>query len=243
MNLPARYKPRTLSDVFGQDAVVKKLRHWLKHPESCAFIFSGPTGIGKSCTADALCVELGILIEEDGMGGYYSIPSGRMLADHVLEAIAQLRFRPMMSRSPWRALICAECDRMTQSAETIWLDVLEKLPPNVVIIFSTNKPEALTDRFRGRCEFYSFESRSEKLKPAIQAVCNKVWIAELGDAVPPAFGSNIGMPSLGGPDCLHASIRAALQQLAPMIREAKEKLTATSPIATPVTCLLTSTAR
>ena len=48
-----------------------------------------------------------------------------------------LSFRPMLG-SGWKVLVCNEADRMTTSAETIWLDALEGLPPKSVIVFTTN---------------------------------------------------------------------------------------------------------
>ncbi len=218
-NLTTKYRPRCLKDLMGQPAVVHTLSHFVAQPYPVAMLFHGDTGTGKTSTAYALGHELGCAVDDAEMGGVYEIPSGEMSADEVRAMLRQLCFRPLLG-SGWRVLICNEADRMSRPAETIWLDGLEHLPPHSVVIFTTNSPQKLSQRFRDRCETYHFESASQKIQPAIQALATKVWQAEVGHGDCPALDV-LGMPTMGDLDNMHASFRLALNQLQRYVREAK----------------------
>jgi replication-associated recombination protein RarA len=217
--LLTKYRPATLAEVQGQPDVTRALRLFAKAPYPCAMLFHGESGIGKTCAARALARDLGCDPDQERVSGFYEVPSGELTADSVREAVRRLSYRPMFG-SGWRVLVCNECDRMSTSAEVIWLDALERVPNQSVIAFTTNQPERLTQRFRDRCETYAFESDTLKLAPHIRRLARRIWAAEVGKGACPHLDV-LGMPTLAGPDALHASFRLALQQLQQYIRVAK----------------------
>ena len=220
MSLLTKYRPQTLADVRGQAQVTKQLERFARNPYPCAMLFHGETGIGKSATALCLAHALGVVCEQGEWGGLFEIPSGEMSGKEVKETLLALSFRPMCG-SGWKVLVCNECDKMTASAEIIWLDALEHVPPKSVLVFTTNAPWRLQQRFRDRCEAYAFTSDSAKLKPAIKKLAQEIWKAEVGKGKCPALDI-LGMPSLGSAETLHASFRLALQQLTRYIRAAQD---------------------
>lgn len=217
-SLLEKYRPSSLAEVRGQDGVVRALGHFLADPHPGAWLFHGPSGVGKTCTARALGAGLGIAVEQGDLGGLYEIASGEMTADSVREAMRRLAFRPMMG-SGWRMLLCNEADRMTSAAETVWLDALERVPNQSLICFTTNAPERLTRRLRDRCEVLAFEHRTEELLFAIRAFARDVWERETGGEVSCPGLAELGRPTLSGPDGMHPSFRLALQQLSQYLRE------------------------
>lgn len=217
-NLLTKFRPRTLAEVLGQPAIVRSLSQYVRHPHPAAFLFGGETGTGKTSTAFALARELGVAVDEAELGGLYEIPSGELGADLVRAVFRQLHFRPLMGTG-WRMLVCNEAELMSRAAEIIWLDQLEKLPSSSVVIFTTNRPEQLSPRFRDRCEGFAFRSKIEDLRPALRELACKVWSAEVGVGEPPLL-ETLGLPAPGDVTALHASFRLALQQLAPLVRAA-----------------------
>jgi hypothetical protein len=138
----------------------------------------------------------------------------------VRPAIAPLvpaRYRPLCG-SGWRVLMVNECDRMALPVETIWLDALEHLPPQTVVVFTTNEPGRLSQRFRNRCEELAFVGGSGHLKPWIAALAQRLWERE-GKGPPPEL-DGLGMPTLGDTGSMTASFRLALQQLQRLLRAA-----------------------
>jgi hypothetical protein len=213
--LTDKYRPRTLSEVLGQPEIVASLQRFVTAPYSCAMLFTGDSGIGKTSAAYALAHDLGCAVEEGEFGGVFEIPSGSQSAESVRRLLDSLRYRPLCG-SGWRVLMVNECDRMALPVETIWLDALEHLPPQTVVIFTTNEPARLSQRFRNRCEEYAFQGGSERLKPWIEALAQRLWEKEGVGPKPDLDG--LGMPNLGDAGTMTASFRLALQQLQRLLR-------------------------
>ncbi|HLN27599.1 MAG TPA: AAA family ATPase [Gemmataceae bacterium] len=219
-SLLLKYRPRSLANVLGQEESTRALSMFVQAPYPTALLLHGESGTGKTSAAYALACELGCAIEEGELGGLHEIASGEMDAQAVRERLNSLRLRPLFG-SGWKVCICNEADRMTQGAETIFLDGLEHLPAHCVIVFTTNAPEKLTRRFRDRCEAYAFAGDAGTLQPHIRKLAGEIWRAEVGRGACPGL-DELGMPTLGDPDTMHASFRTALQQLSRYIREAKQ---------------------
>ncbi len=220
-NLLSKYRPRTLSDVRGQEGVIRPLRQFAAAPYPCSMLFSGETGVGKSAAALALANDIGIATDAPmpELGGLHTIASGEQTVQALRQLQADLRYRPMFG-SGWRMALVNECDRMRPDVEAIWLDALESIPERMVFVFTTNDPGKLSQRFRDRCECYSFSSDAEQLQPSIQVLAGEVWSAEGLPGSPPDLDT-LGMPTLGNEESLHCSFRLAMQQLTKLVRAAK----------------------
>jgi len=212
-NLIRKYRPESLSQLRGQPDAVKSLRSFVGSPASQAFVFSGATGVGKTAAAWALASELGCAIDQHELGGIYEIPSGQQNGAAVEDLYRGLALRPLFG-SGWKVAIINEADRMTQAAETIWLDVLERLPAKTVIVFTTNEMQRLTSRLVSRCEWIAFDSSSLVFRRGMNALVRSIWKAETGEQLG-KLPKNLGRFELAGEDL---SIRVALQQIAPYIR-------------------------
>jgi replication factor C small subunit len=214
-SLTDKWRPRYLADLVGQPGAVAALSAFVADPCPCAFLFAGDTGTGKTSAAYCVARELGCGLEQHEFGGVWEIASGEQTADSVRTTLRQLWNIPFYSAAGWKVLIVNECDRMSPAAETVWLDALEDIPPHTVIIFSTNYPDKLSDRFADRCETVRFESAWSKIKAAVQDHLRRVWQTETG---------RVDDPPLRLCDVVEndrASFRRALQRLAPLVRKAK----------------------
>jgi hypothetical protein len=213
--LTDKYRPRTLAEVLGQPEIVASLQRFTAAPYSCAMLFHGDSGIGKTSAAYALAYDLGCAVDEAELGGVFEIPSGSQTAESVRKILDLLRYRPLCG-SGWRVLMVNECDRMALPVETIWLDALEHLPNQTVMVFTTNDPSRLSQRFRNRCEEFAFQGGSEHLKPWIDALVHRLWEQE-GIGPPPVL-EGLGLPTLGDVGSMTASFRLALQQFQLLLR-------------------------
>lgn len=215
MNLTDKHRPTTLAEVLGQPDAVERLQTFLRAPYPSAWLFHGPTGTGKSCTALALAQGLGIPVDKAEIGGLWQIASGEQTAESVRKAVANLRTRPWEG-SGWRMLLVNEADRLTDQAAFVWLDVLEpsEIPPSSVIVFTTNSLAKLSQRFRDRCEPIEFAGRELDQALAVQELIAKVWKAEL-DRDDWPYPEEIG---LAADKDGNVSFRRVLQTLAPIIR-------------------------
>jgi replication-associated recombination protein RarA len=189
-SLAEKYRPSSLDTIWGQEAVVNVLSRFADNPHSTAFVFEGETGTGKTSAALALAGELGCDLAQQEFGGVRSIASGEQSADAVRDAYRQMFLCPWTG-SGWKVVIVNEADRMARPAETIWLDVLESLPPKTVIIFTTNEADRLSQRFLDRCTRLSFDSDADKLRSSAVALAGAVWKAETGRAAEPSSLSGL----------------------------------------------------
>lgn len=168
-NLAEMFRPKTISDVLGQEHVTSWLKSFVASPYPRALLFSGPSGTGKTSAALALANDLGA---HDVMSGLDVIASGEQSADAVRNCIEKMSLYPMCG--DWRVTVVNECDRMSKQAETIWLDALENLPGHAVIVFTTNEPGSLSERFRDRCQHFEFEGGAQKIMGAAVRYARKL---------------------------------------------------------------------
>jgi len=217
INLPGKYEPHSLGGIRGQPRVVASLQAFIRQAQqgrsSAAFVFIGPTGVGKTAAARALAYDLGCCREDPELSGLHEIPSGKQDGKAVESLLDSLRLRPLLG-SGWRVAIINEADCMTPQAEAIWLDGLEHLPPRTVVIFTTNRIGRLTDRLTSRCEVLSFDGESEQFQAAMFDLVRDVWKNETGKALH-RVPEDLGRFDLASGTF---SIRLALQQIAPFIR-------------------------
>lgn len=210
--LAEKYRPRSLDEMVGQGCAVFRLQAFLEAPYSTAFLFEGPTGVGKTTAALCLAAELGAV----EFGGLDVIKSGSQDADAVLHALNQLRFTPMLG-SGWKVLVVDEADYMSPKAAQVWLSALEDLPPRSVIIFTTNNPGKFPDRFLDRCERVAFEDDAAAHAQDAQALADRVWHGETGRRDAPRAADLAGVADGAG----RLSYRRVVRALEPLLAAAK----------------------
>lgn len=180
--LTEKYRPIRLAQLVGQAQAVAILQSYAAHPYPTAFILDGATGTGKTSAALALANELGCDVGKDELGGVWQIASGEQSVSNVRDLLGRLHFVPFYG-SGWRVCIINEADQMAPQAETVWLDALEHLPPRTCIVFTTNNPAKLSDRFKDRCQSLAFASKpSDAVRDAVRELVRRICREELGDA-------------------------------------------------------------
>jgi DNA polymerase III gamma/tau subunit len=57
--LAEKHRPRTIADFIGLDRPKRIMASFASNPRSAAFLFTGPSGTGKTTMALALCEAIG----------------------------------------------------------------------------------------------------------------------------------------------------------------------------------------
>ena len=155
-DLHTRYRPETFDDVVGQDAVCKSVQNALKKGTAHSFIFTGPSGVGKTTLARIVAREVGCtwenLIEVDaatntGIDAMRDVAAGAMYAG--------------LGSNPTRVYIIDEAHALSKGAWQSLLKIVEEPPSHVYWVFCTTEPSKIPDTIVTRCNVYPLSAVSK----------------------------------------------------------------------------------
>ncbi len=184
MRLDEKYRPKRLDDVIGQEKTVARIRaatsrNW----GGRAFWLSGGSGTGKTTIAR--------IIARQGADDLYIIET--IARDLTMSRIKEIRdawrYMPMSAKSG-QALIVNEAHGLSKPVIELLLGVLEDLPENVVVIFTTTNEG--NDLFEEKLDSSPFASRCISLRLASRNLCQA--FADRARAIAQAEGLD-GKPS------------------------------------------------
>jgi putative ATPase len=168
MPLSERYRPRRINDFIGLAKERKILTNFCAKPRDGAFLFVGPSGLGKTTMALAMAEELGAEL--------HHIPSGKANLENVEEMIRMCWY--VAQRGGFHICLFDEADRMSQAAQLALLSKLDSTarPPKTIFIFTANETGSLEKRFLSRCMVLEFSSYG--LRAELAQFLAKVWEQE-----------------------------------------------------------------
>lgn len=159
-SLHTKYRPKTFDDVLGQDTTVRSLKKVIKDARAHAFIFNGPSGVGKTTLARILAGAFAIggssinFIEIDGAS-----QSG---ADAARELVTKSLYRAI-GGSPVKFIIIDEAHRLSSAAWTVLLKPVEEPPQHVYYAFCTTEISKIPKAIITRCTRYDLKPVKEDL--------------------------------------------------------------------------------
>jgi len=175
-SLAEKYRPKTLGDFIGLEKPKRILSKFAVNPYPSAWLFVGPSGVGKTDVAQALCEQI--------RGELHHIPSQKCTVEAIEKACHNCHYLPF-SAGGFHVVLCDEADWMTRAAQLALLSKLDAtaFPPNTIFIFTCNSTEGLEPRFLSRCRVIEFSSYG--MANDIAAYLEMVWHAEGGNGNAP----------------------------------------------------------
>ena len=168
-----KWRPQQLSDLVGQEAVVRTLKQALLQKRVAhAYLFCGPRGTGKTSTARILAKAVNCLspLEEGEPDNTchlcLAITEGRSLdlieidaaSNRGIDEIRSLRekvhFAP--AESAYKVYILDEAHMLTDAAADALLKTLEEPPAHVIFILATTEAHKLPSTIISRCQRFDF---------------------------------------------------------------------------------------
>lgn len=145
-NLPliTKYRPADWAEVFGHEQTVAALRRRLSE-KSCphAFLFTGPSGVGKTTLARILGKDLAADVTEIDAASNNGIDAMREMIDFA----QHIGF----SASGKRLFIVDECHMLSKPAWNAMLKLLEDPPAHLYLALCTTERGRLLDTIMTRC--------------------------------------------------------------------------------------------
>jgi DNA polymerase III delta prime subunit len=197
-----------MAPLYGQKKADARIRTYLKNPTSCAFLFHGPTGTGKTMAAHNLADSLEV--DRSSNGGFDEIRPGHT-AEAVREVEEKLRSKPMVGK--WRCVIINQCECMRPQTEKMWLGILDELPQHVVIVFTSIYIEELSKEFTDRCTHVPFFADAK----LVREFAKKEWERQMPSRPVPRSLEKAGFRE----DCL-PSYRLAIKDVESIIQQIQE---------------------
>ncbi len=196
--LARSYRPTRLSELVGQDALVRTLTRAFETGRIAhAFLLTGIRGVGKTTTARILARGLNCT-GPDGRGGPTAEPCGqcascRMIAeersldvietdaashtgkDDVQEIIEGVKYAPAASR--FKVYIFDEVHMLSEKAWNSLLKTIEEPPPHVKFIFATTEVRKVPLTVLSRCQRFDLRRvEADRLVAHLADVCGREGI-------------------------------------------------------------------
>ena len=198
--LALKFRPRTLSDLVGQEASVKALNNALLRAKASgsinhqAFLFAGLRGTGKTSTARILaralnCAE-GPTPTPCGVCGPCQASeqpdrnldileidaASRASVDDARALREQVQTLPAFCR--YRVYIIDEVHMLSRQAFDALLKILEEPPPHAVFVLATTELQDVPDTIKSRVQIFPFRLIPVGLIEArLQHVCDSEGVA------------------------------------------------------------------
>ena len=167
-----KYRPRTFSDVAGQEPIVQTLKNQIKENRHFhAYLFTGSRGTGKTTCAKILAKAVNCLNPKDGDpcneceackaiddGSVTDIVEIDAASNNGVDSIRQLRdeanFTPVYAK--YRVYIIDEVHMLSSGAFNALLKTLEEPPEHVKFILATTEIQKLPNTIISRCQRFDF---------------------------------------------------------------------------------------
>ena len=168
-----KYRPKTFSDVKGQEAIVTTLKNQLAAGRvGHAYLFCGTRGTGKTTVAKILAKAMNCEnLTEDGPCGEcarcQSIEDGSSMnvieidgasnngVENVRQIVDEVKYAPIDGGR--KVYIIDEVHMLTENAFNALLKTLEEPPAYLSFILATTDPQKVIPTIQSRCQRYDFK--------------------------------------------------------------------------------------
>jgi len=161
-NLALELRPKRLSEMIGQDAVVKALRAKMSKRPARALMFHGPSGVGKTTLARIVALSEQLNLKQWGeptdedweaYNQYAILETNASEVNGVEDARNMVEFarhRPLPP-STCKVFILDEAQLLTSQAQNVLLKPMEDAPEHVRWIICTTDPRKILAPLKQRC--------------------------------------------------------------------------------------------
>ncbi|MCF8462307.1 MAG: DNA polymerase III subunit gamma/tau [Rickettsiaceae bacterium] len=202
--LARKYRPKSFSEIFGQDVLVRTLNNAILHDKlHHAYLLHGIRGVGKTTTARMIAniVNCSQPTNQNGMVDSCKLcqncrgveeanhpdiiefdAASKTGVDDIRDVLDSCEYRPMLGK--YKVFIIDEVHMLSKNAFNALLKVLEEPPSHVMFIFATTELNKIPLTIISRCQKFDLQRISqEKLVKLFEQICIKEGINFSNDAL------------------------------------------------------------
>jgi len=153
-----KYRPRQLSEVVGQDEVVKRLQSYVKIENMPHLMFAGAAGTGKTSAAIALAREL---YRDVWQSNFTELNASDERGIEVVRNKIKNFARTAPVGAPFKIIFLDEADSLTPDAQSALRRTMESYSLSCRFILSCNYSSKIIEPIQSRCAVYRFKPLGE----------------------------------------------------------------------------------
>jgi len=189
MSYYQKYRPRRFRDLVGQPEISELLRGQVRrHRLGHAYLFAGPSGVGKTSTARILAMAANCESPRAGEPclkcSHCSSALHAMSWDTIemdaatfrgIDGIRDLQVRSMFTPlGNFKVYILDEVHQFTQPAWDALLRLLEEPAAQQLTIMCTTRPDQMPETAKSRCQVLNFEPITEQaMAVKLDEICRR----------------------------------------------------------------------
>ncbi len=172
------WRPRTFSEMVGQEAIRKTLRNQVRTGRIAhAYLFCGSRGTGKTSAAKIMaraincldprdgdpcgeCESCRAILAEQSLDVYEMDAASNSRVEEIRELLEKVDYPPQFGK--YKVYIIDEVHMLSNSAFNALLKTLEEPPSYMVFILATTEPQKLLPTILSRCQRFDFGRIPEK---------------------------------------------------------------------------------
>ncbi len=189
-----KYRPQTFAEVAGQDVIARTLGNAIRKERIAhGFLFTGPSGVGKTTMArilaKCLCCQEGLSPEPCGVcehcrmiaaGSHPDVNEIDAATHNGVDDVRTLAdgaaYSPSLARV--KVFILDEVHMLSTAAWNALLKIIEEPPAHVYFIFATTAIDKVPPTVVNRCQRFDFRSIGmDEIVARLRAICDGEHLA------------------------------------------------------------------
>jgi len=185
-----KYRPKSLGEIIGNDYIISPLKRLVEEGSIPHLFFSGPPGIGKTSTIQALACDLYDRSYQELQENKLILESNASTLNRVADIgtpggkpgpIKNFVKSKVPLGQPFKILIMDEAERLTDAAQHALRRLMELYHKTCRVCIICNQPEKVIEYLKSRCSTFNFrylEGKEIKKRLKYIAESEKIEIEE-----------------------------------------------------------------
>jgi len=167
-----KYRPREFSEIFGQEAIVSKIKAFVDQKNMPHVMFAGPAGTGKSSLS---LIAVKKLYGSDWRSNYLELNASDERGIDVVRNKIKGFARTQTLTGNFKIIFLDEADALTKDAQQALRRTMEMFTQTCRFILSCNYSSKIIDPIQSRCALFRFRQLDKK---AIMEILNHIIKSE-----------------------------------------------------------------